>query len=206
MIIHLENLSKRFNREVLYQNINYTFSSDLSTAIIGQNGSGKSTLIQLIAGNQMPSSGKISYEMDGKVIDVENIYSEVTIAAPYLELIEEFTLLEQVKFHFKFKKINSSTSIDEIIEDAYFSENRNKQIKNFSSGMKQRLKLMLAFNSDSKILLLDEPTSNLDQKGIEWFNEKFINQAKKVVLLASNQESEYSLCQSQLDLMEYKKY
>ena len=206
MTIHLENLSKRFNREVLYQNINHTFSSDLSTAIIGQNGSGKSTLIQLIAGNQLPSSGKISYEMDGKVMDVENIYSEVTIAAPYLELIEEFTLLEQVKFHFKFKKINSSISIDEIIEDAYFSENRNKQIKNFSSGMKQRLKLMLAFNSDSKILLLDEPTSNLDQKGIEWFNEKFINQAKKVVLLASNQESEYSLCQSQLDLMEYKKY
>ena len=205
MIIHLENLSKRFNREVLYQNINYTFSSDLPTAIIGQNGSGKSTLIQLIAGNQLPSSGKINYESDGKVIDVENIYSEVSIAAPYLELIEEFTLLEQVQFHFRFKNLSSLANIDEIIEDAYFTENRNKQIKNFSSGMKQRLKLMLAFNSDSRILLLDEPTSNLDQKGIEWFNEKFKNQSKKVILLASNQENEYSLCQKKLNLMEYKK-
>lgn len=204
MTIHLENLNKRFNREVLYQNLNYTFSTDQSTAIVGQNGSGKSTLIQLIAGNQLPSGGNISYKADEKIIDAENIYSEISIAAPYLELIEEFTLIEQAEFHFKFKKLLPSVSIGDMLEDAYFTENKEKQIKNFSSGMKQRLKLMLAFNSDTRILLLDEPTSNLDKNGIDWFNKKFHEISQRIVIIASNQQNEYSLCNNHLDLMKYK--
>lgn len=204
MKIHLENLGKRFNREILYQNLNFTFSNKGNTAIVGQNGSGKSTLIQLIAGNQLPSSGNITYEDDGQVVDVETIYKEISIAAPYLELIEEFTLLEQVHFHFKFKKCLNLT-VDEMIEDAYFTESKHKQIKNFSSGMKQRLKLMLAFNSDTKILLLDEPTSNLDESGTNWFFKKYNEvDSNRTLILASNQHHEFDLCEQKLDLERFK--
>ncbi|MEQ8927785.1 MAG: ATP-binding cassette domain-containing protein [Fulvivirga sp.] len=139
MEIILKNLEKRFNREILFKDLNFTFSKGQKTAIVGPNGSGKSTLLQLLAGNQLASKGEISYVDGDATLSVENIFTHIAIAAPYLELIEEFTLKEQIEFHFKFKTIKNGETISSVIDKSYFTEHKQKLIKNFSSGMKQRL-------------------------------------------------------------------
>lgn len=204
MLIQLENLTKRFNKERVFENINYTFEKGIHYAITGSNGSGKSTLIQIIAGSSIPSAGIVKYSEGGQNIPIEEIYKEVALAAPYLDIIQEFTLLELLDFHFKFKKLIPGKSINNIIEDAYFIGSEHKFIKNFSSGMKQRLKLALAFYSDTTLLLLDEPTSNLDEKAISWYSTKINEVDNRLVIIASNQPEEYKTCQQILDIEKYK--
>lgn len=204
MLIQLKNLTKRFNQERVFENITYSFESGNHYAITGSNGSGKSTLIQIIAGSTLPSKGEIKYSCNGSDIPVEEIFSEVSLAAPYLDIIQEFTLLEMLEFHFKFKKLIPGGSISTIIEDAYFHGAEDKFIKNFSSGMKQRLKLALAFYSDTPILLLDEPTSNLDQKAIDWYHKKLDSVRNRLMIIASNQPEEYRTCKYKIDIEQFK--
>ncbi|MTI38616.1 ABC transporter ATP-binding protein [Fulvivirga lutimaris] len=204
MLIQLENLTKRFNQERVFENINYTFELGNHYAITGSNGSGKSTLIQVIAGGSLPSAGIVKYSKGVQDIPVEEVFKEVSLAAPYLDIIQEFTLIELLEFHFKFKNLISGKTITDIIEDAYFIGSENKYIKNFSSGMKQRLKLVLAFYSDTPILLLDEPTSNLDEKAISWYATKINQIDNRLVIIASNQPEEYKSCKSVLNIESFK--
>ncbi|HNP20294.1 MAG TPA: ABC transporter ATP-binding protein [Fulvivirga sp.] len=204
MQVKLEKLTKRFNRELIFKDLNFTFESGKRYAIIGPNGSGKSTLLQIIAGYALPSSGAVIYNAGSNSIEPEEIFSHVTIAAPYLEIIEEYTLVEQLEFHFKFKKIRPNYTIDSVIKAAAFEGVEHKFIKNFSSGMKQRLKLAMAFYSESDILLLDEPTSNLDQQGVTWYQEHLANINDRLIIIASNQEYEYITATEHLNIMHYK--
>jgi ABC-type multidrug transport system ATPase subunit len=204
MDIRLSNLGKKFNRDWLFRDLSLTFQSGKSYALTGPNGSGKSTLIQIIAGNQIPSSGKVTYHLDDKTVAAEDIFSSIAISAPYLELIEEFTLEESLEFHFKFKQLRSGYSLDDLINLADFDRARGKFVKNFSSGMKQRLKLLLAFYSVTPILLLDEPTTNLDEDGINWYLHQVVHRQDNLLLIASNQLREYSFTDSIISLEEYK--
>jgi ABC-type multidrug transport system ATPase subunit len=203
MQIELKDLSKRFNRELIFKNLNYTFKDSSSYAITGPNGSGKSTLLQIISSFNLPSSGQITYCHNEVFIEPEDIFREVSIAAPYLDIIQEFTLLEMLQFHFKFKKIRKGETILSIIEKSYFIGQEHKFIKNFSSGMKQRLKLAIAFFSESPILLLDEPTNNLDQQGIEWYQNKVSGINDRLVIIASNQKYEYQQCENVLNVKDF---
>ena len=199
MQIILEQIGRRFNREWIFKNINYSFKSGESYAILGINGSGKSTLLQVISSSLTPSTGTLKYIVEGKEIDVENVYQHLSIAAPYLELIEEFSLLEVLDFHFSFKKRLNNLSNQALINLLNMDSSKNKQLKYFSSGMKQRVKLILAFCSDTSILLLDEPTSNLDEQGIAWYLD-LVNQFSKdrLIIVCSNQSHEYAFCKHQL--------
>lgn len=204
MLIKLENLTKRFNQERVFENINYTFELGNHYAITGSNGSGKSTLIQIIAGSTLPSAGMVKYSKEEQDIPVEEIFTEISLAAPYMDIIQEFTLLELLEFHFKFKKLISGKTIIDIIKDAYFEGAEHKFIKNFSSGMKQRLKLALSFYSETSVLLLDEPTSNLDERAINWYSEKIKDIDNRLVIIASNQPEEYKSCEFVLDIEGFK--
>lgn len=204
MDIFLQNLGKRFNREEIFKELNFHFRSNRSYALTGSNGSGKSTLLQIIAGNMLASKGEVLYQKGNSKVTSEDIFKHISIAAPYLELIEEFTLLELVSFHFKFKSTLEGETIDSILEHAYLWDSRNKSIKNFSSGMKQRLKLMLAFYSDTPILLLDEPTSNLDKRGVDWYLMQIDKLGDRTTIIASNQDFEYSFCNDILRLEDFK--
>ena len=204
MLIQLENLTKRFNQERVFEKINYTFETGNHYAITGSNGSGKSTLIQIIAGSTLPSSGSLKYSNGGQNIPVEDVFKDVSMATPYMDIIQEFTLVELLEFHFKFKRLASNKTISDIIEDAYFIGSENKYIKNFSSGMKQRLKLALAFYSDTPILLLDEPTSNFDEKAIDWYSNNIKNIKNRLLIIASNQPEEYKSCSYKLDIEMFK--
>lgn len=206
LTIILENISKKFNKEWLYKNINYSFLPNNNYAITGHNGSGKSTLLQIIAGFVMPTNGSVFIEHnDAKSTANEIFYESIAIAAPYVELIEEMTANEFLNFHFQFKKIVDNYSVNEILQYIKLESAAKKQVRNFSSGMKQRLKLAQAFFSESKILLLDEPCSNLDKQGFILYNDLIKNfTLNRTVIVCSNDENEHWFCQSKLQLHDYK--
>lgn len=204
MKIIIEGGAKRFNYEWVFSGINYSFDSNSSYSLLGPNGSGKSTLLQIIAGFQSLSEGKISFQ-NGKLLDRELIFHEISFCAPYQELIEEMTLNELIRFHFEFKSLRKDFSQQGLPELFQLQNAGNKTIKNFSSGMKQRAKLGLAVATDTPVLLLDEPLNNLDEKGISWYHEMMKNFTKeRLVIVASNQQEEYSFCLHQLNLSDYK--
>jgi len=204
MKITTENLGKRFNREWIFRNVSLTFESGTVYAIVGPNGSGKSTLLQILWGQLPPSTGTLTYATQQGVIPVEEIFRELSIATPYQELIEEFTLEEMVRFHFRFKKSRGG-SVGEVIERLELRHASKKLISNFSSGMRQRLKLGLAFLSESAILFFDEPTTNLDKKSMGWYHDQFsLLPPGLLVLIASNQESEYPNTAQKIDISTFK--
>ncbi|WP_158990680.1 ATP-binding cassette domain-containing protein [Mucilaginibacter sp. L196] len=206
MNITLQNIGRRFNREWIFRGVEYTFKAGESYAILGSNGSGKSTLLQVLNGSLSPSAGTISYELNGKGVPVEDAFQYLSLAAPYMEMIEEFTLAEMIDLHFKFKSYKSGMDNKTVIDLLAMDTNKNKLIRYFSSGMKQRLKLALAFCSDTPILMLDEPTSNLDAQGVEWYLdlvEKFA--LNRLTIICSNQPHEYGFCGHQLNISDYKK-
>jgi ABC-type multidrug transport system ATPase subunit len=205
MRISLKKIGRRFNRDWIFRNVDYVFETGQAYAILGANGSGKSTLVQIISGSLTSSEGELQYQKDGKPIDIEDAFSNLSIAAPYMDLIEEFSLIEHIDFHFKFKKYREGHSRESLIDLLGLRHSQYKAIKNFSSGMKQRVKLGLAFCADTDVLLLDEPTANLDQQGVEWYLS-LIKQfsAQRLVIVCSNQEHEYTFCEHRLNVEAYK--
>jgi len=205
MQITLQNIGRRFNRDWIFREIDYTFNSGESYAILGPNGSGKSTLLQVLNGSLSQSAGNISYFFKGKPVEIETVYKHLSLAAPYMELMEEFTLCEMIDFHFKFKPYRAGINKEGIVELLNMHASKNKPIRYFSSGMKQRLKLALAFCADTPLLMLDEPTSNLDTQGVEWYLSLVQNFAlNRLTVICSNQQQEYSFCDHQLNITDYK--
>ncbi len=206
MRITAKNLSKRFNREWIFKDLNYEFNSPGAYAIVGPNGSGKSTLLQVLWGQMVQSAGSLLYESDNHEILQSDFFTHISIATPYMDLIDEFTLIEMVKFHFSFKEIRDNRSIEEVIEIFDLSHARDKAIANFSSGMRQRLKLGLAFYSNCKALFLDEPTTNLDHKAIDWYSNHLEKVPDKtLIFIASNQDHEYPTHAHKIDILNYKR-
>ena len=220
MQITLTNTGKRYNRDWVFRHLNYTFTPGKSYAITGPNGSGKSTLLQVIAGAVMHSEGDVDYRYPTSGIQHQvsvisnpgsgiqnhpfNIHHHLSFCAPYLELVEEMTSTEFLYFHSTFKKLTKS--ISEILEQVGLQKSAHKQIRYYSSGMKQRLKLAQAFFSDTLILLLDEPTTNLDEDGIHLYLQLIeLYTKEKLVIISSNDKVEYKFCEEEISIMEYKK-
>ncbi|MEJ2904002.1 ABC transporter ATP-binding protein [Pedobacter panaciterrae] len=204
MTITLEDIGRRFNQEWIFKGINYQFNSGGKYAILGPNGSGKSTLLSVVLGNLSPSEGAITYN-NQKNIPVERIYEYISFAAPYLDLIEEFTLQETIDFHFRFKTLQKGFDEEMVLDLLGLKKSQDKALKHFSSGMKQRTKLVLACCTDTPILLLDEPTSNLDKQGVVWYHELIARfTADRLVIVGSNQEAEYSFCNHFVQITDYK--
>jgi ABC-type multidrug transport system ATPase subunit len=205
MKIILQNIGRRFNRDWIFRGIDQTFVSGKIYAILGPNGSGKSTLLQVLNGSLSPSAGVISYFFEDKPVEIDAVYQLLSLAAPYLELIEEFTLDEMIDFHFKFKRYKTGIDKNIVIDLLAMPGSKNKMIRYFSSGMKQRLKLALAFCADTPMLMLDEPTSNLDSQGVDWYLSLVQQFAQnRLTIICSNQEHEYSFCDEQLSITDYK--
>ena len=205
MKIVLENLGKRFGSDWIFKSLNYTFSSNEHYAIIGGNGSGKSTLMKAISGGLLLTKGKLIYSKNNSMVQEEDIWNYVSYAAPYIEIIEEFTLRECIDFHFHFHPVLKDIKKNEIISVLGLEKHQHKQVKSFSSGMRQKLKLGLAFFSARPILLLDEPTSNLDAAAISWYKDMLTRFTKeKIVIIASNVEEEYGHCSERINMANYK--
>jgi ABC-type multidrug transport system ATPase subunit len=204
-MIETTQLSKRFNREWIFRNLSYSFLSGNTYAITGPNGSGKSTLIQVLCGYMPPSSGEIRYHTGELQIDVDKIFKRISIAAPYMDLIDEFTLTEQIDFHFQLKTVRDNRTTPELIELMYLEKSANKLIGNFSSGMKQRVKLGLAFYSESDIIFLDEPGTNLDKNAFEWYITELSKVPQQtIIIVASNNPMEYPITAQIINISDYK--
>lgn len=205
MIIQLENISKRYGFEWIFKKVNCQFEPGFRYAIVGPNGSGKSTLLKVISGGLVPTSGKISYSIPHqRVTDEISAAKEIAYAAPYISLPEDFTLEEFFRFHASFKKMKVN-DVTTFLEIAQLSKHKNKYIKNFSSGMKQRLKLSIAFLTESQVLLLDEPTSNFDHKSVDWYLNMVTKYANdRLLIIGSNQEYEYDFCEKHVSILDYK--
>ena len=204
MNITLKNVGRRFNKEWIFKNIDFSFTDANKYAVLGPIGSGKSTLLSIVLGNLSTSEGEIAYHNQGD-IRVEEIYQYISFAAPYLDLVEEFTLQETINFHFQFKAYADGLDATKVLNLRGLEKSQDKALKHFSSGMKQRTKLALACCASTPILILDEPTSNLDEQGIAWYL-KLIEQyaADKMIIVGSNQAHEYSFCEHQLNISDYK--
>lgn len=192
LTITVDDLSKRFNREWIFRGMNYRFLSGNTYAVTGPNGSGKSTLLQVLWGQVPQSSGIIRYTKADNEIPIEESFRRVSIATPYMDLIEEFTLAEMVDFHFKLKKIRPGIRKEDIAIRMYLEDAAEKQLINFSSGMKQRLKLALAFYTEADVYFLDEPGTNLDSRAFGWYiRELTLLPQEAIIFVASNNPEEY---------------
>jgi ABC-type multidrug transport system ATPase subunit len=207
MHITLNKISRKFNYEWIFRDVDYEFEQGNAYAILGSNGSGKSTLLQIISGHLHPSSGAISYSHIGKEIAIEEFFRYVTFSGPYLELIEEFTLEEMLTFHSRFRKFRNKLDVIGVMDATGLTRNRNKPIKYFSSGMKQRVRLALALLTESEVVLLDEPAANLDRKAIEWYRNLIdTNKDERIIIVCSNSQSdEHDFCTQSIVIDEYKK-
>lgn len=203
--IEVSDLSKRFNREWIFKGLTYSFRSGNTYAVTGPNGSGKSTLLQILWGQMPPTAGTLSYYDGSKTIDPEVVHQHVTIATPYMDLIDEFTLFEQLQFHFRLRTVRNNMTIDEVIDLLYLNDSRHKAIGNFSSGMKQRVKLGLAFVTKADVVFLDEPSTNLDNQAFQWYLKMLAGLPGNIVtVIASNQPSEYPENALKLDILSLK--
>jgi ABC-type multidrug transport system ATPase subunit len=203
--IQVQNASKRFHHEWIFKNLNLDLSLGDSIAITGGNGSGKSTLLKCLSGAIPLTSGAIQYQSGATQIAEEQWFRSLALATPYLELPEEFTLSEVLSFHFKFKNPLQNRSNAEILGILGLEKHKSKTISQFSSGMKQRVKLALAIFSEVPFLLLDEPTTNLDKQGVTWYLE-LIQQftSNRIVVICSNDPREYDFCEKKIAMEDFK--
>ena len=230
MKISLINAGKRFNRDWIFRNFNYGFTAGTAYAITGPNGSGKSTLLQVIGGAMMMSEGPVKYEVgsqqsevggrkseresgtpqsavsiETKEVFVDQAFQYIAIAAPYLEVIEEMTVTEFLQFHGQFKSFLPELTIPKIIDEIGLQNAAHKQIRYYSSGMKQRVKLAQAIFSNVPCVLLDEPCTNLDATGIALYHHLIDSYCtNRLVIVSSNDEQEYSFCKEKIDILSYK--
>lgn len=205
MKITLENIGRKFNRDWIFQGIDYEFHTEQRYAVLGPNGSGKSTLLRVLASSLSPSAGRITYQKDNQTLLADTMYMHISIAAPYMELIEEFTLMEHIRFHFRHKKYLAGVDENVFIEKLGLGKSLQKQIRHFSSGMKQRVKLAFACYADTPVLLLDEPTTNLDEDAVVWY-DRLVRETSphRLLVVCSNREKEYAYCQHQLNVLDFK--
>lgn len=205
MRINLSQAGKRFNREWIFRNATIEFQQGISYAITGPNGSGKSTLLQCIAGMMQLSEGQISFKENEKIVTAENFYQSTSFCAPYLELIEEMKLIEFLNFHFSFKNLLPGIDLKKIIALLDLDPAAQKQIRYFSSGMKQRVKLAQAIFTNTNTVLLDEPCSNFDLKGIDLYHSLIESYCKnRLVIVSSNDEIEYRFCKEKINISSFK--
>jgi|SRR6476661_1985975 len=205
MNIEANGLGKRFQRDWIFRGLTRSFRPGSATAVLGANGAGKSTLLNTISGQLLPTEGTLNYTLAGHAVAVEDLPRYLAYAAPYLELLEELTLLELLRFHTRFKPLRPGCSTDDLVAIMYLEKARHQLVREFSSGMKQRLKLGLALYADAPLLLLDEPTTNLDATGAAWFAEHVrATRGGRTVLLSSNVPAEYDFCDEHLLVTDYQ--
>ena len=203
--IQVQNASKRFHHEWIFKNLNLELSKGDSIAITGGNGSGKSTLLKCLSGAIPLTSGAIQYQSGATQIVEEQWFRSLALATPYLELPEEFTLSEVLTFHFQFKNPLQQRSNAEILEVLGLEKHKSKTLSQFSSGMKQRVKLALAIFSEVPFLLLDEPTTNLDKQGVTWYLDLIQQFSQdRIVMICSNDPREYDFCEKKIAMEDFK--
>ncbi len=204
--IHFSSAGKKFLNQWIFRNLDLQINHREKIAITGYNGSGKSTLLQVISGFQSLNEGAVHFYCNGSEVKVDDWYKKISFAAPYLDMHEDYSMHELISFYSSFKPFIKSLPEKELLSIIELNESRDKAIKYFSSGMKQRIRLSLAVLSDAPVLLLDEPLSNLDKRGLEWYRSliRTFTSDKTVIICSNNIEEEIESCNRRINLHDYK--
>jgi ABC-type multidrug transport system ATPase subunit len=203
--IETGNAGKKFGKDWIFRHADLLLETGRSYAILGNNGSGKSTFLMSIAGFYALSEGRVRYCRNGKEINEWEWYRHYALISPLLELPEDFTMNEFLDFHFALKPVKQGWSKERLYAETGLSGAENKLLKQLSSGMKQRIKLAMAFMTDVPVVLLDEPCTNLDRPGIRWYRELAGNAQDQLLVVASNMEEEYDFCDQRLEMGAFKR-
>lgn len=204
--LELVDLGKRYGRRWLFRRVNKTVSIGEAIAITGANGSGKSTLLRTIAGYGRPTEGRVEWSDEGRNLERDDVYRRVSLAAPYIELIESFTLREMLTFHFRLHALDRAIADRplDVAKLTWLDDQLDRPLRQFSSGMMQRLRLGMAFAADCPLLLLDEPCSNLDRAGRDWYARELARVTRnRLIFIASNDPEEYGSAGSELSLADF---
>ena len=204
MEIRLEAVGKRFVGRWIFKDLTHVVEQGAKIGITGYNGSGKSTLLRILTGAMPPSSGQVSFFLDGKEVKIDKVFSHLTFASPYTDLIEEMSIAECLAFHSSFRDMRDDVDLKKLLQVLGSQFNERALIKTFSSGMKQRLRLALAILSKTDAVVLDEPTSNLDVAGKEWYQQLLteLNDATTLII-ASNEADDMRLCSEFVHIPDY---
>lgn len=194
--VKLEKVAKRYDREWIIRDFSQELTSGKCYGISGRNGAGKSTLLRIISGHLSPTRGRVSFTSNGAALGSADVFPLISYVGPYIDLIEELTLEEAIDFHFQFKKLRPGLDKRELPQEQGLDRWKQRPIKTYSSGMKQRVMLGLALFSDTPLLLLDEPTTTLDTTAQAWFQEKLAqHKAGRLVVIATNVEEDLQQCE-----------
>lgn len=204
--LHVNSVKKIFGRRLIFEDLNFKLENNLIFGITGSNGSGKSTLVKIIAGLISPSSGEVVHQQNGSIIPIEKLHDFIGFVSPYLVLYDEFSSTENLEHFAKIRgQILNSEKTDYLFNELNIYDRKDDLVKTYSSGMKQRLKFIFALMHSPNLIILDEPTSNLDVAGKETVYKIILEEAKKnIVIIASNEESDLELCNEKIKLENYK--
>ncbi len=204
--IKINNVSKKFGRRTIFKNVTFSFDDVHPTGISGHNGAGKSTLLKIIAGVLSKSSGEVNFSINGERISQEKVFEQIGFVAPYLILYGEFSPIENLAFFSKIRGVDfNQERANDLLKRFGIYKRRNDYLKGFSSGMLQRMKFVFALYFEPEFILLDEPTSNLDDEGKQTVY-KTIEEltSTKTIIIASNEKSDLELCNNILELEKFK--
>ncbi len=202
----VDALTKTFNRKLIFSNVNFKLSQSGSIIIAGRNGSGKSTLLKILIGVISQTKGSINIKIDGKKITKQDLFKYIGFVSPYLQMYDEFTAWENLEFYKKIRCVEASDDfLNSLIERVNLPHAKHQMVRTFSSGMKQRLKYAFALLHRPPILILDEPTANLDSEG-KGAVQQIVQEQKEhgIAIVASNEPDEMAWCDGVLNLDEFK--
>ncbi len=198
--LELSSVKKFFGRRLIFNNLNIKINKPGIYGISGPNGSGKSTLVKIIAGFIAPSDGKVIHKIHEREIIPEKLHNHIGFVSPYLVLYEEFSAWENLELFAKIRGINlDEQRVKYLLEKFLLLNRKDDLVKTYSSGMKQRLKFIFSLMHSPELLILDEPTSNLDEEGKNSVYEIIREEGgKNIVVIASNEKADFTLCAQKL--------
>ncbi len=205
--VELKNLIKYFGRRLIFDGINFALTSRNIYGVSGPNGSGKSTLVKIIADLISPTRGKVNHKFGDKIIEPEELHNYLGFVSPYLFLYDEFTAEENLIYSCNIRGVKyDKERADHLLSQLNIYDRKKDLVRGYSSGMKQRLKFIFALLHEPQLIILDEPTSNLDNPGKEIVYQIIAEESRRsLIVIASNEDSDLGLCTEVIELEKFKK-
>jgi len=199
-------LNKSFGRRLIFNDLHFKFDKPGIYGISGPNGSGKSTLVKIIAGIIGSSKGKVIHKLNDKEVAEDQLHNHIGFVSPYLVLYEEFSTYENLSYFAQIRNVKfNKERIDYLLNKFLLYPRKDDLLKTYSSGMKQRVKFIFALMHSPELIILDEPTSNLDDEGKKSVYELIKEEGEnKIVIIASNEKSDLEMCGEIVYLEKFK--
>ena len=180
-MISLSKVSKFYESQEVFSELSLTFNASTTHSIVGSSGSGKTTLLNLISGLDSYNNGKVI--VDGQILHTLSSDEKSMLRRKFFGFAYQFHyLLENLTIYENCIASNfgkHESSIDDILKKLSISELRDKYPSKISGGEKQRASIARAIASNPKILILDEPTGNLDQENSMVVQDFILDYAKE---------------------------